>query len=57
VSDHFFHFHESVGNLNIFLFWAGVEPSPLLLKPFIGLLYQHWMVDGDNCAAVGGMNE
>jgi hypothetical protein len=34
-----------------------VDPSPLLLLPFIGLLYQPWMIDGDDCGAVGGMNE
>jgi hypothetical protein len=27
---------------------TGVEPSPLLLRPFIGLLYQLWMIDGDD---------
>jgi hypothetical protein len=39
------------------MYGAGVEPSPLLLRPFIGLLYQPWMVDGDDCGAVSGMNE
>jgi hypothetical protein len=34
-----------------------VEQSPLLLRPFIGLLYQPWMVDGDGCVAVSGRNE
>jgi hypothetical protein len=34
-----------------------VEPSPLSLRPFIGLLYQLWMVDCDDCGGVGGMNE
>jgi hypothetical protein len=34
-----------------------VEPSPLLLRPFIGLLYQSWMIDGDDCLAIGWMNE
>jgi hypothetical protein len=34
-----------------------VEPSPLIPRPFIGLLYQPWMIDGDNCGAIGGMNE
>jgi hypothetical protein len=29
---------------------------PLLLRPFIGLLYQPWKTDGDDCGAVGGMN-
>jgi hypothetical protein len=36
---------------------AGVEPSPLLLRPLIGLLYQLWMVDDDSCGASIGMNE
>jgi hypothetical protein len=36
---------------------AGVEPSPLLLQPLIGLLRQPWMMDGDDCGAVSGMNE
>jgi hypothetical protein len=36
---------------------VGVEPSPLLLRPFIGLLYQPWMMtDGDDCGAISGMN-
>jgi hypothetical protein len=26
-----------------------VEQSPLLLWPFIGLLYQPWMLHGDDC--------
>jgi hypothetical protein len=36
-----------------------VEPSPLLLRPLIGLLYQSLMVDddGDDCGAVRGMND
>jgi hypothetical protein len=34
-----------------------VEASPLLQRPFIGLLYQCWMIDGDDCGAIGGMNE
>jgi hypothetical protein len=29
----------------------------IILRPFIGLLYQHWMIDGDDCEAIGGMNE
>jgi hypothetical protein len=36
---------------------AGVERSPLLLEPFIGLLYQPWMIDDDDCGAIGGMND
>jgi hypothetical protein len=34
-----------------------VEPSPLLLQPLIGLLYQPRMIDGDDCVAISGMNE
>jgi hypothetical protein len=40
-----------------------VEPIPLVLRPFIGLLYQPWMVDDDDddedddCEAIGGMND
>jgi hypothetical protein len=34
-----------------------VEPSPLLLWPYIGILYQPWMVDGDDCRVIGRMNE
>jgi hypothetical protein len=37
------------------IFWliygAGVEPGPLLLTPFVGLLYQPWVIDGDDCGA------
>jgi hypothetical protein len=36
------------------MYWARVEPSPLLLWPFIGLLYQPWMIDGDECGAITG---
>jgi hypothetical protein len=38
------------------IYGAGVEPSPLVLRPFIGLLYQPWMIDGVDCGAVSGMN-
>jgi hypothetical protein len=41
----------------IYLCGAVMDPSPLLLRSFIGLLYQPWMIDGDDCGAVGGMNE
>jgi hypothetical protein len=43
--------------ISLFIYEAGVEPSPLLLRPFIALLYQPWMIDGDDCGAVSGMNE
>jgi hypothetical protein len=41
----------------LFIYGAAVEPSPLLLQPFIGLLYQPWLIDGDDCGAIGGVNE
>jgi hypothetical protein len=38
---------------NLFVYWTGVEPSPLILRPLIGLLYQLWMtIAGDECGAV-----
>jgi hypothetical protein len=40
----------------LFIYGAGVEPSPLLLRPFVRLLYQSWMVHGDDCGANNGMN-
>jgi hypothetical protein len=36
---------------------SGAEPRPLLLRQCIGLLYEHWMLDSDDCGAVSGMNE
>jgi hypothetical protein len=36
--------------------WVGVEPNPLLLWPFNGPLYQPWMIDGDDCGTISGMN-
>jgi hypothetical protein len=40
------------------IYGAGLESSPLLLWPFIGLLYQLWMIDGDDdCGAIIGMIE
>jgi hypothetical protein len=47
----------SVGCRFLYFSGAGVEPSPLLLWPFVGMLYQTWMIDGDDCGAVSGMNE
>jgi hypothetical protein len=41
----------------LFIYEAEVEPSPQLLQSFIGLLYQPWMIDGDDCGAIGGINE
>jgi hypothetical protein len=34
-----------------------VELGPVLLRLFLGLLYPPWMVDGDDCGAISGMNE
>jgi hypothetical protein len=34
-----------------------MEQSPLLLRPFIGLLHQSWMLEGDDCGAISGMND
>jgi hypothetical protein len=36
---------------------TGVEPGPLFLRPLIGLLYQQWMMNNDNCGAISGMND
>jgi hypothetical protein len=41
-------------------FGAGVEPSPLVLRQFVGLLYQPWIIvddDDDDSGAIGGMND
>jgi hypothetical protein len=34
-----------------------VEPSPLLLPPSIGVLYQNWVIDADDTVANSEMNE
>jgi hypothetical protein len=34
--------------------WGGVRLSPLGTAAIIGLLYQPWMIDDDECKAVGG---
>jgi hypothetical protein len=53
-------FHNSAHKLMIskfFSFLAEVEPSPLVMRPFIGFLYQPWIIDDyDDSAAIGGMN-
>jgi hypothetical protein len=46
----------TTGYYFLFLFEGGVEPRPLLLRPFIGLLYQPWVTDGDDCGAISGTN-
>jgi hypothetical protein len=43
--------------LYLLIYGAGAEPTPLLLRQFIGLLYQPWVTDGDDHGAVSGMNE
>jgi hypothetical protein len=39
-------FDPKMHNINYFLFiyWARMEPISLLLQPFVGLLYQFWMI-------------
>jgi hypothetical protein len=32
----------------VFLLLAGMEPSPPALRPFIGLLYETWMIECDD---------
>jgi hypothetical protein len=29
----------------------------VLLRPLIGLLYQPWMIDGDDCGEIGIVND
>jgi hypothetical protein len=41
----------------LFICGVGVEPSPLLLLPFIGLLYQPWRIDGDEYGEISIINE
>jgi hypothetical protein len=42
----------------LFLYlWDGVKPSSLLLRPFIGLLYHSYMIDGDDCGTISVINE
>jgi hypothetical protein len=33
-----------------------VASIPLLLRSFIGLLCQRWMIDGGNCGAINAMH-
>jgi hypothetical protein len=35
--------------LLLFICGAGLEPSPLLLRSFVGPVYEPWMIDGDYC--------
>jgi hypothetical protein len=41
--------------MNILL--AGVEPTPLVLRPFIGLFYLPWMINDYGCVATDGIND
>jgi hypothetical protein len=43
--------------LFVSFYGAGVEPSPLLLRSLMGLLYQPWMIDGHVCRDISGINE
>jgi hypothetical protein len=42
--------------LFLFIYGAGVESKPLLLRAIIGLLDKPWMIDDDDYGAVSGMN-
>jgi hypothetical protein len=39
-----------------FIYAAGVEPGPILLRPFIDPKHQPWVIVGDDCGTVTGMN-
>jgi hypothetical protein len=39
------------------IYWAGVQPSPLELMPFIGPLCQPRMMDVSNCGTIGEKND
>jgi hypothetical protein len=41
----------------LLIYEAGVEPSPLLTRPFSGPQYSPRVIDGDNYEAISGMNE
>jgi hypothetical protein len=41
----------------LFIDGAGLESIPLLQLPFIGLLYEPWMIDGDDCGATSRRNK
>jgi hypothetical protein len=34
--------------MSVPFFSAGVYPSPPVLRPFVGLLYQPWVIDDDD---------
>jgi hypothetical protein len=41
----------------IIMHGSGVKTCPQLLRPFIGLYYQPWAIDGADCGATGAMND
>jgi hypothetical protein len=49
-----YHFHRQ--DFNLFFYGAGVEPSPLSLRPFICQFYQPWMINSGDRGAVSGMS-
>jgi hypothetical protein len=51
------HFERSAGLFNVSISGAGVELSPLLLRPFIALFYHPWMKNDDGFRAIIGMKE
>jgi hypothetical protein len=48
---------KQVQNVKLYTFFPGVEPSLVVLRAFIFLLYQPWMIDYDDCGAVSGIND
>jgi hypothetical protein len=51
------HLRTAAPSIFWFPIWSGVEPSPLLLWPLIGLLHLPSMTDGDDCGGISGVNE
>jgi hypothetical protein len=41
----------------LFIYRARLERSPLVLRPLVGLSYQSWVIDGDDCGAIAKMND
>jgi hypothetical protein len=40
----------------LFIYWVGMEPRPILLRPLIGLLHLPLMIDGHDYGAIGMNN-
>jgi hypothetical protein len=38
-------------------FFCWIETKLISTGPFAGLLYELWMIDGDNSEAISGMND